>query len=268
MGIKAVQGRTFNDTDAATSEPVAIINETSAKLIWPEGNAVGQRVRTSQRRPWMTIVGVVRDVHSTGLDQAAPAELYVMHEQRLATAGGAERTLFLVIRTVNEPMVLAPATRAAVKEIDPLLAIASVRPMHEIMELSMARPRFAMRLLTAFGALALVLAAIGIYGIMAYGVKRRTREIGIRMALGAQRSSVLTLIVSQGMRLTVIGLAAGTLAAFLITRYMETLLYGVKPFDPVTFAGVVGLLAAVALVASWIPARRAVAGDTVVALRE
>jgi predicted lysophospholipase L1 biosynthesis ABC-type transport system permease subunit len=237
-------------------------------MLFPDGNAIGQRVRTSARRPWNTIVGVVRDVHSSGLDQPPPAELYLLHEQRLATAGGAERTLSLAVRTTADPLAVAPAVRAAVSEIDPLIAVANVRSMADAVDRSMARPRFAMRLLTAFGVLALVLAAIGIYGIMAYGVKRRTREIGIRMALGAQRRSVLALIVGQGMRLTALGLVAGTFAAFLITRYMESMLFGVEPFDPVTFAGIVSLLAVVGLLASWIPARRAVAGNAVAALRE
>ena len=268
LGIRPVQGRAFSDVDAPTSEPVAVINETTARRVWPEGNAIGQRVRTSQRRPWMTIVGIVPDVHSNGLDQPAPAELYVMHEQRLATAGGAERSLFLVLRTATDPMAVANGARTAVKEIDPLLAITGVRSMTEIMERSVARPRFAMRLLTAFGALALVLAAIGIYGIMAYGVKRRTREIGIRMALGAQRSSVLALIVRQGMALAAAGLMAGTLGALFITRYMTALLYGVQPFDAITFGAVVVVLGGVALLASWIPARRAVSANAVEALRE
>jgi putative ABC transport system permease protein len=267
IGEGVATGRTFTEADHATSEPVAVINETASKVIWPKGDALGARIRFSSRQPWMTIVGIVRDVRSQGLATSPPAEVYMPYEQSIAIAGGAQQQMFLVMRTSTDPMSLAPAARGIVRELDPLLAITSIRSMDDMISVSVASSRFAMRLLATFGLLALALAAIGVYGLMSYGVKRRTREIGIRLALGAQRGDVMGLVVRQGMTLAVAGLVAGIAVAAVATRYMGTMLFGVTAYDPVTFGGVVILLCIVALVASWVPARRAVKGDTSEALR-
>jgi putative ABC transport system permease protein len=267
LSIPTVRGRLFGPGDGETSTPVAVINETLARTVWPGTDALGQRVRFARQLPWITIVGVVRDVRSMGLGNPAPAELFLVHEQLPTAAGGSERAMYVVLETAGDPATLAGPARRAVKELDPLLAIIGVRPMTEMVNRSVARPRFTMVLLGVFGAVALALAAIGIYGIMAYAVKRRTREIGIRIALGAQPGDVLRLVVGQGMRLALLGLAAGVVGAFLATRLMTRLLYGVSATDPLTFAAIALLLAGVAFVASWVPARRAVLTDPTTALR-
>jgi predicted permease len=247
--------------------PVAIINETSARSFWPNADPVGQHVRFSSRRPWITIVGVARDVRSAGLSEPVPAEIFLLHEQLPTNSGGTQRAMYAILRTAGDPLSLAVPARRIVKEMDPLLAIIGVRSMDEVMDFSVARPRFTMVLLGVFGAVALILAGIGIYGVMSYAVKRRTREIGIRMALGGKPRDVLLLVVGQGMRLAVVGLIVGIAGGFAATRLMRGLLYGISPTDPFTFAAIVLLLAGVAFVASVVPARRAVRTDPTAALR-
>jgi putative ABC transport system permease protein len=202
-----------------------------------------------------------------GLAQDVPPELFLLHDQLPAIAGSTERTMYVVARTVGDPASLTGAARAAVQELDPLLAITDIQPMTAMLDRSIARARFTMLLLGVFGVVALALAAVGIYGIMSHAVKRRTREIGIRMALGARPADVLWLVVGQGMTLAALGLAIGVVVALAATRFMTRLLYSVSATDPLTFASIVVLLAVVAFVASWLPARRAVATDPTLALR-
>jgi putative ABC transport system permease protein len=268
MSIAILRGRGFGRDDHETSPPVAVINETAARTIWGSAtNAVGTRFRFDESLPWITVVGVARDARSQGLAQPAPAEVFVLHEQLVTAGGQTERAMLVVLRTLGDPTALAAPARRVVAELDPLLAIIAMRSMTEMISLSVARPRFTMLLLGVFGGVALTLAAIGIFGVMSYAVRRRTREIGIRMALGAQPGAVLRLVVGQGMRLALVGLAVGITAAFLATRLMASMLYGVSARDPWTFGGTGLLLAAVALVASWLPARRAMRADAAVTLR-
>ncbi len=267
MSIPLVRGRAFGTEDTGASLPVVIINETSARSFWPNADPIGQHVRFSPRRPWMTIVGVARDVRSAGLAQPVPPELFLLHDQLPAVSGGSQRAMYLILRTTGDPLTLAAPARRIVREMDPLLANIGVRSMNELMDRSVARPRFTMLLLGVFGAVALMLAAIGIYGIMSYAVKRRTREIGIRMALGGKPRDVMLLVVGQGMRLAVVGLVVGIAGGLAATRLMRRLLFGVSATDPLTFTAIALLLAAVALVASWLPARRAVRTDPTTALR-
>jgi predicted permease len=268
LSITAVRGRLFGAEDDASSPPVAVINESLARALWPDANPIGQQVRFSSKLPWVTIVGVARDVRSMGLSEPAPAEIFLLHDQMPTAAGGTERAMYVVLRTAVDPVSLAAPARRVVREADPLIAITGIRSMTEMVDLSVARPRFTMLLLGVFGAVAFTLAAIGIYGIMSYAVKRRTREIGIRMALGARPGDVLRLVVGQGMRLALIGLVVGIAGALAATRLMTQLLYGVSATDPLTFAAIAALLAAVALLASWLPARRAIRTDPTLALRE
>jgi putative ABC transport system permease protein len=268
LSIAAVRGRLFGAEDLPSSAPVAVINETMARSLWPDADPVGEQVRFSKELPWITIVGVAHDVRSMGLSEPVPVEMYLLHDQLPTVAGGTERAMYVVLRTAIDPLSLAPAARRAVREADPLIAIVGIRSMTQMVDLSVARPRFTMLLLGVFGTVAFTLAAIGVYGIMSYAVKRRAREIGIRMALGARPGDVLRLVVGQGMRLALIGLATGIAGALLATRLMGSLLYGVSATDPLTFAGIALLLAAVALLASWLPARRAVRTDPTLALRE
>jgi len=196
-----------------------------------------------------------------------PDEVYLLHEQMPAITESTAQTMYVIMRTAGDPLLLATAARQAVRDLDPLIAITNIRTMTKMIDLSVAQPRFTMLLLGVFGAVALTLAVVGIYGIMAHAVKRRTREIGIRMALGARPADVLRLVVGQGMRLAVLGLVVGVVAALAATRLMADLLFGVKATDPLTYAGSVVVLGAVAFAASWIPARRAIAIDPTLALR-
>jgi predicted permease len=267
LRITPVTGRVLGPEDAGSSQLVAVINETAARTIWRGGNPIGQQVRFAPQSPWIAIVGVTRDVRSIGLGEAVPAEVYILHEQVPAIGEPPDRTMYVIARTAGDAAALAPTARRIVRELDPLLAITGIRTMTEMVDLSVARPRFTMLLLAVFGAVALTLAAVGIYGIMSHAVKRRTREIGIRMALGARPSDVLRLVVGQGMALAGIGLVVGVAAALAATRLMTGLLFGVSATDPLTFAAIVVLLGAIAFFASWIPARRAVATDPTLALR-
>jgi predicted permease len=267
LSVPAAHGRLFGPEDTEASVPVAVINETAARGIWPGADPIGHRVRFSSKEPWVTIIGVVRDVRSAGLGDPVPTELFLLHEQLPAITTQTERTMYVVLRTSGDPTALAAPSRRIVRELDPLLAIVGMRTMTEIVDRSVAQPRFTMLLLALFGGVALALAAIGIYGIISYGVRRRTREIGIRMALGASPTSVLRLVVGQGMRLAFVGLALGVIFALVATRAMARLLYGIGPTDPATFAAITVLLAVVAFVASWLPARRAVLTDPTSALR-
>jgi ABC-type antimicrobial peptide transport system permease subunit len=224
-------------------------------------------VRFDSDLPWVTIVGVARDAKSNGVREPAPPELYVLHEQLPAVGGGTQRTMYVLLKTTVDPLTLTSSARQAVRQLDPQLAITNIRSMEQLLDYSVAQQRFMMLLLTVFGAVALSLAAIGIYGIMSYAVKRRTREIGIRMALGGSPRDVVRLVVGQGMQLAVIGLGVGLLAAMAATKLMTDMLFGITPRDPVTFGTIAVLLAGVAMIASWIPARRAVQTDPTTALR-
>lgn len=267
LSVRVARGRLFGAEDTRTSLPVAVINETMARVVWPGADPIGQQVRFDRALPWITVVGVARDVRSFGLDEAAPMELFLLHHQMPVVTGGTERAMYVVLKSAGDPLVLANPARQAVREADPLLAIIGIRSMTEMVAGSVARQRFTMLLLALFGVVALVLAAIGIYGIVSYGVKRRTREIGIRMALGARPADVQRLVVGQAMRMAAIGLVIGMAGALSATRLMRRLLYGVSATDPATFVAIALLLAAVAFLASWIPARRALATEPTSALR-
>ena len=248
LSVDVVRGRAFGPEDRAGSPPVAVINEETARTVWPNEDPVGQRVRFSAQRPWITIIGVARDVRSQGLGQPVPDELYLLHEQMPEVVGQAHRAMFVLLRTSGDPLALAAPARAVIREMDPQLAITGIRSMDAAIGESVARERFTTTLLGAFGIVALCLAAIGIYGIMSYGVKRRTREIGIRMALGAAQRNVLALIVRQGMALAVTGLAVGVLSALVLSRLIRRMLFEISATDPWTYvAGGVGLTSP----ASW-----------------
>ncbi len=272
MGVALRQGRAFNAGDDERAMPVAAINETMARQFWPGESPVGQRFKVGSPdspEPWLTIVGVVADVRQMGADAPVKAEMYVPYWQ--FPRGSRVYSLFtprdLVIRTTASPTSLVPAVREAVRDVDPYQPLSNIRTMSEVLDRVTAQRRVGMILLTAFAALALLLAALGIYGVLSFFVVQHTREIGIRMALGAQRGNVLRLVVGQGMLLTFVGIAIGLAGAFALTRVMASLLYGVSATDPLTFVGVPMLLATVALIACYIPARRATKVDPMIALR-
>jgi len=245
------------------------VNETLARLFYPGQSAVGRRLRPccGDDVPWLEIVGVVADVKQQGLNEPAGTELY-FHLPQVAALGFAPRTMNVVVRTAGRPESLAAPARQAVGRLDGSLPLSGLRTMEQVLSLSTARPRFLTLLLGVFAALALTLAAVGTYGVMAYSVAQRARELGIRMALGAEQSRVLGLVLRQGMSLAAAGLAVGVVGALALTGLMESLLFEVQARDPLTFVAVSAFLAAVATVACWIPARRATRVDPVTVLRE
>jgi len=266
MNIPVRRGRAFTDRDAAAAPPVAVINEAFARRYFPNDEPLGQRLITDDENnnplPPREIVGVVGNVRLGGLDEEVIPEFYVPFFQ------SSDGQMNLVVRSsTSDPSVLASAVRGVIKEIDKSLAIWETRTMDERVAQSVAPRRFNALLLGCFAFVALVLATIGIYGVMAYSVTQRTHEIGIRMALGARSGDVLRLIVGRGMSLALIGVACGLVAAVAMTRVMRSLLYEVSTTDPLIFAGVAALLTLVALAACYVPARRAAKVDPMVALR-
>ncbi len=266
------QGRLFEPTDAQGSPGVVIVNETLANIFWPHQNPIGRRVRgpgpDDNPPPWLTVIGVVADVKQGGLDQKTGTELYFLHDQ---TADAGVRfsadTMNVVVRAQRDPLALAGMVRQEVRKMDPALPLAGMRPLEEVLFESIASPRLLMVLVMLFAAVALVLAAIGTYGVLSYSVEQRTREIGIRMALGAQVGQVLRMILSQGAVLAGIGLVLGTLGALALRKMLASLLFAVAPTDPLIFGLVLVFLALVSLLACWWPARRAARVDPLVALR-
>jgi ABC-type antimicrobial peptide transport system permease subunit len=219
-------------------------------------------------RPWLTVVGMVADERHNGVTGAVKEKFYVPHSQwHIATSGNVIRGGFLVVRTPGDPMAIAGAVRAQIRALDPGIPVANIRPMTDVVSTALATPRLTGFLLGTFAAIAMTLAAVGIYGVLSYLVARRTHEIGIRLAVGAARSQVMGLVLKQGLTLAGVGIVIGIGAALLLTRLMQTLLYQVRPSDPGTFATVSLVLAMVALLAALLPAYRATRVSPLIALR-
>jgi putative ABC transport system permease protein len=268
MKVPLRQGRYFNKGDNEHSMPVAIINETMARQYWPGENALGRRFRIggpNEPAPWTQIVGIVADVRQMGLDEPVKAEMYVPYRQITDWPGFRPRDLAL--RTTGDTANLVSSVRQAIREVDPDQPVSNVATMAELLGEEAAQRRMGMIMLAGFAALALLLASLGIYGVLAYFVSQHTNEIGVRLALGATPRNILFLVLKKGMGLTLIGVAIGIAAAFGLTRLMSSLLFGVKASDPLTFVAVPLLLGVVALLACAIPARRATKVDPMVALR-
>ncbi|HEX8179244.1 MAG TPA: ABC transporter permease [Pyrinomonadaceae bacterium] len=264
MSIPLKTGRDFDATDTEQSVPVVLINETLARNFFPGGNAMGQRIKIGapqNPRPWLQIVGVVGDVKSDGLDAAAMPEMYLPFTQNTAP------NMTLAVRTPDAPGLLAAPVRRVVQTLDRQQPVFHIRTMRQLLAASIAQRRFNMLLLGAFALVALVLAASGIFGVMSYTVAQRTHEIGVRRALGAQTRDVLRLVIGHGLRLVLVGVGAGLCAAFALSRVLNSLLYDVSATDPATFAAVALLIVAAALLACYLPARRATKVDPMVALR-
>jgi putative ABC transport system permease protein len=261
MRVPLLKGRLFNEHDAADAKGRVVINETMARRHWPNEDPIGRRVRIAWDDLEDEVIGVVGDVKHSGLDAEPRAMTYWPY------ARNAYGTMTVTVRTAGDTGRVVNSIVGLVRQLDPELVVANVKTMDEVVSNSVAQRRLTMLLLTVFAATALLLAAVGIYGVIAYSVTQRTQEIGIRMALGAQRTDVLRMVVRQALLLAVAGIVIGGAGALLLTRLMEGLLFLVKPGDPVTFAVVSGVLAAVALLASYIPGRRATRVDPVIALR-
>jgi predicted permease len=268
MGIRLMDGRVFDDRDAKGAPLVAIVNKTMAMTFWPNQNPIGRRIRpggATPDAPWWTVVGIVDDVKNAGLDRPSGTELYLPYRQA-ETLGISD--MYVLMRAQNSnPSSLAGAVREQLNELDPSLPLADVRTMDDVLERAQARPRFLTLLLSLFSAVALAIATVGIYGVVSYSVARRTKEFGLRMVLGAQGGDVLGLVMKQGVGMVLVGLAAGLVTAFALTRLMASLLFGVAPTDLTTFASVTVVLAAVALAACYVPARRATRVDPMQTLR-
>jgi putative ABC transport system permease protein len=273
-GIALLQGRWITTQDRRDSQPVAMVSQTLARQFWPNEDAVGKRIRwgTGPPMPWLTVVGVVRDVNDRESGGRFQARVYMPYSQMPdgnveENVVGEWRSLNLAIRTQRDPEPLATAVVGRIRSLDPNLAAAHIRTMTQVASSSVAGPRFNTLLLGIFGGVGMFLAVIGVYGVLAYMVTEQTHEIGIRIALGAQRSDVFRLVLGQGLKLALIGIGIGLAASFGLTRLMASQLYGLSATDPLTFAAVAIVLAFVALLACYIPARRATRVDPMVALR-
>lgn len=269
MGIPLIAGRWIEDRDREQAPPVVVVNSTFARTHFPHQSPLGQHIQLGQRPdpsvPWMQIVGIVADVKQSLASESA-AEMYVPYRQ--ADAVLPVFALSLVVRTAGDPLAQTNSIRALVHGIDATQPITGIQTMEGNVSQSIAEPRFRTVLLAMFAGIALILAAVGIFGVMSYSVAQRTRELGLRIALGSSRGRVLQLVLAHGLRLTVVGVVIGLAATFLLTRYVSSMLFDVPPYDPMTLAGVVAVLLVISLCACYLPARRATMVDAVVALRE
>ena len=269
MGIPIVEGRSFQPSDEG-GDPVVLVNETMAATFWPGTSPVGRRVKPGfgDELPWLTVVGVVKDVKQGGVDKKTGTELYFHTEQIGRALRFADRNMNVVLRADVPVSALATSIQRVVAAKDPSLPIIDLRDMDDVFSQAIGRPRLLAQLLLGFAVLALVMAAIGTYGVLAYVVAERRREIGIRMALGAARGSLLSMVLRQGLGLTVVGLAAGLAGALAVNRLAAALFFGVEPANPSTYAAVTIFICLVGLLACYVPARRATRVDPIVVLRQ
>jgi predicted permease len=270
MGVPIVAGRSFEPADAASPARVVIVNETLANRIWKGRNPIGQRVRPNLSaaigfggNSWHTVIGVAKDVKQSGVENDTGTELYVSLDQ-LAMAAP---TMNVVLRTILPPAALSRTLEQLVREVDPAVPIVRLRDMESVFAESIRRPRLLAQLLGAFAGLALLLAAIGTYGVLSYVATERRREIGIRIALGANASDVLRMVMREGLVLAALGIVIGLGVAWALSRIMESLLYGVSARDPFTFIAAPLVLLSLALAATMLPARRAASTDPMAAIR-
>jgi predicted permease len=269
MGEQIVRGRGLTAHDTTDSQLVAVINEQMAREYWAGRDAVGGRLRIGgdPKRPWVTVVGIVRNVRHNGVAGEVKEKFYVPHTQWHKSVGNLIRAMTLVVRGAGDPAALTSPIREVIRQLDPNLPVADVRTMDDVVGASLSAPRFTSLLLGMFAALALTLSAVGIYGVLSYVVSRRAREIGIRMAVGADAPRVLRMVLGSGLLLSGVGLIIGLAAAVPAAGLMRGLLHGITPLDPATFATVAVVLTAVALGASAVPAWRATRVDPVIALK-
>jgi putative ABC transport system permease protein len=261
MGIPLLQGRSFTEHDTTNAPRVVVVDEAVARLAWPGESPIGKRVRSSPAAPWAEVVGVAGHIRHESLESDQRLQIYWNYLQR------AREHVVLVVRASGGAPRLVKAVLGAVKSVDPDQPVYAARTLTEVLDQSLALRRFYTLVASFFAGSSLLLAMVGIYGVIAWTVRQRTREIGVRMALGAQRRAVLTLVLQDGLKLTGSGIGLGWIGAIVLTRLLRGLLFGVGPIDPVTFAAVPLVLVSVALLGCWLPARRAARVDPMVALR-
>ncbi len=270
MGERVVRGRSITAADTSEGFLVALINEEMARTYWSGRDPIGKRLKIgggASTRPWVTVVGIVADVRHNGITGVVKEKFYVPHTQWHKSVGNSIRSMSLVVKSTADPLALVAPIRQEIRALDPSLPVANVRQMSDVVGAALSTPRFTGVLLGVFACLALALSAIGIYGVLSYVVSRRTREIGIRLAIGAGRAQVLRMVLGSGLVLSLTGVSIGVVAAAFTTRLMQSLLHGVTPGDPATFVAVTLGLSAVAVIASLIPAWHATRVDPVVALK-
>jgi putative ABC transport system permease protein len=261
LEVPLLKGRDFSDRDKSDAPQAAIINNELARIYFPNEDPLGKRITFDDGESWISIVGIIGDVKQLGLDSAAKPEVYFPYLQAPSPS------MSIVVRTSSDPLSLAASVKRQIQTLDRDLPIDDAKTMQQLLAESNSGRRFNMLLLTVFALVALVLAIVGIYGVMSYTVTQRTHEIGIRVAIGAQSRDVFRMVIGQGMRLAIIGVAFGLVGAFGLTRLMTSMLFGVEPTDPATFVIIGVLLTVVALVACYIPGRRATKVNPLVALR-
>jgi predicted permease len=252
LGTPLIDGRSIQSSDRANTPGVAVVNRKMAERFWPGSDAIGKRISLEgPSGPWTTVVGVAGDIKRDGLDQEVGAQVYLPFEQQPAFF------MTFVLRTAGDPAGVVAEARRAVWGVDPSQAVAWVRPMTDVVSASISKLRFVTALLALFAAIALVLAAVGMYGVMAHSVSQRSQEIAVRIALGAQRHDVVRMVMSNALSMTLIGLALGLACASVLTRFLKSVIFGVSATDPLTFAAISLLVIGMALTSTYIPARRA-----------
>jgi putative ABC transport system permease protein len=261
MGIPLLRGRDFSPSDNASAPEVAIVNQTMAQRFWPNQNALGKRLTMVRQKSSVEIVGIVGDIERYGLGENVQPEIYFPYSQRARWA------TFFVVRTETPVGAFREAVQSRLTAIDPEIRLSRTSSMDDLIASSMKRPRFNLVLVAIFATTALLLAAVGIYGVMSYLVEQQTREIGIRSALGAKRSNIFKLVIGRGVWMAFVGVVLGLVAAFGLTRFLAGLLYGVTAVDPITFIAISILLLIVSALACYVPAWRATKVDPLVALR-
>jgi putative ABC transport system permease protein len=269
MGERLVRGRAIAPADTSGSQPVALINEEMARRYWAGREPIGGRFKIggNQNRPWVAVVGIVADVRHNGITEVIKEKFYVPHRQWHLSTGNPIRSMALVVKTATDPISLVGPIRQEIHTLDATLPVANVQAMDDVVGATLSSPRFTGFLLVTFAGIALALSAIGVYGVLSYLVSRRTREIGIRLAIGAGRAQVLRLVLGSGLLLALSGVGLGLIVALVAARLMRTMLYGVAPADPLTFVSVAVTLSLVALLSSLVPAWRASRVNPVVALK-
>jgi len=267
MRIPLISGRALDERDLNPTPSAVVVNQTLARKIWPEEDAIGKRLRLKPDAPWLTVVGIVSDIKNEGSSKETKPELYFLHTEKSFGLWTDLRSMALVVRTSSEPQQIVSGIRGELNNLDADLPIYKLQTLREIVSASTSQTRLPAVLLSVFAGIALLLAAVGVYGVLAYTVAQSRHEIGVRMALGAPRQRILKSFLGYGIKWAAVGGGAGLVAAFILVRFMRSMLFEVGPYDPTIFLSVAGVLGIVVLMACYFPASRASSVDPMVALR-